>query len=47
VSLRGEVGTLATALAGKILGSKLESEEVQKSMIDSMIEQLNDGKKER
>ncbi|MCH4160932.1 F0F1 ATP synthase subunit B [Bifidobacterium sp.] len=47
VSLRGEVGALATALAGKILGSKLESEDVQKSMIDSMIEQLNDGKKER
>jgi F-type H+-transporting ATPase subunit b len=47
VSLRGEVGTLATALAGKILGSKLESGDVQKTMIDSMIEQLNDGKKER
>ncbi|GAA6121993.1 F0F1 ATP synthase subunit B [Bifidobacterium psychraerophilum] len=47
VSLRGEVGALATALAGKILGSKLESSDVQKSMIDTMIEQLNDGKKER
>ncbi|MCI1659669.1 F0F1 ATP synthase subunit B [Bifidobacterium psychraerophilum] len=47
VSLRGEVGALAIALAGKILGSKLESSDVQKSMIDTMIEQLNDGKKER
>ena len=40
VSLKGEVGTLATALAGKILGAKLESDDVQSSMIDSMIDDL-------
>ena len=40
VSLKGEVGTLATALAGKILGATLESDDVQSSMIDSMIDDL-------
>lgn len=44
VSLRGEVGTLATALAGKILGSKLADDEVQSSMIDQMIEELEPSK---
>lgn len=34
MSLKGEVGVLATALAGKILGSKLESDDVQSTMID-------------
>ena len=37
MSLKGEVGVLATALAGKILGSKLENDDVQSSMIDQMI----------
>ena len=37
VSLKGEVGTLATALAGKILGSQLQDDAVQSSMIDSII----------
>lgn len=40
VSLKGEVGTLATALAGKILGAKLEDDATQSSMIDSMIDDL-------
>ncbi|WP_318643738.1 F0F1 ATP synthase subunit B [Bifidobacterium platyrrhinorum] len=44
VSLKGEVGTLATALAGKILGAKLEDKDVQSSMIDSMLDEL-DAKK--
>ncbi|WP_174514774.1 F0F1 ATP synthase subunit B [Bifidobacterium aesculapii] len=44
VSLKGEVGTLATALAGKILGAKLEDKDVQTSMIDSMLDDL-DAKK--
>lgn len=44
VSLKGEVGALATALAGKILGAKLEDNDVQSSMIDSMIDDL-DAKK--
>lgn len=44
VSLKGEVGTLATALAGKILGAKLEDKDVQSSMIDSMLDDL-DAKK--
>ena len=37
MSLKGEVGVLATALAGKILGSKLENDDVQSLMIDQMI----------
>ena len=41
VSLKGEVGVLATALAGKILGAKLESDDVQASMIDSLIDDLD------
>ena len=40
MSLKGEVGVLATALAGKILGSKLENDDVQSSMIDQMIAEL-------
>jgi F-type H+-transporting ATPase subunit b len=44
VSLKGEVGTLATALAGKILGAKLEDSDVQSSMIDSMLDDM-DAKK--
>ncbi len=40
VSLKGEVGAIATALAGKILGSKLESSDVQSSMIDDAINEL-------
>ena len=40
VSLKGEDGALATALAGKILGAKLEDNDVQSSMIDSMIDDL-------
>ncbi|MBM6700086.1 F0F1 ATP synthase subunit B [Bifidobacterium pullorum subsp. saeculare] len=45
VSLKGEVGALATALAGKILGAKLEDPGVQSSMIDSMIDDLDSGAK--
>ncbi|OZG62991.1 ATP synthase F0F1 subunit B [Bifidobacterium lemurum] len=41
VSLKGEVGVLATALAGKILGAKLEDDAVQSSMIDSMIDGMS------
>lgn len=44
VSLKGEVGALATALAGKILGAKLQDADVQSSMIDSMIDGLDDKK---
>ena len=40
-----EVGVLATALAGKILGSKLESDDVQSTMIDQMIADLDSDKK--
>ncbi|MFC0265211.1 F0F1 ATP synthase subunit B [Alloscardovia macacae] len=40
VSLKGEVGAIATALAGKILGSKLDSADVQSSMIDDAISEL-------
>jgi len=36
---------LATALAGKILGSKLESDDVQSTMIDQMIAELDSDKK--
>lgn len=45
VSLKGDVGVLATALAGKILGAKLEDEAVQSSMIDQMIADMGGGKK--
>ncbi|KAB7791050.1 F0F1 ATP synthase subunit B [Bifidobacterium leontopitheci] len=45
VSLKGEVGALATALAGKILGAKLESDDVQSSMIDKMIDELDTSDK--
>ena len=38
VSLKGEVGTLATALAGKILGAKLESADVQSSKHDKQLD---------
>ncbi len=41
VSLKGEVCVLATALAGKILGCKLESDDVQSTMIDQMIADLD------
>lgn len=41
VSLKGEVGVLATALAGKILGSELQSEAVQTDMIDKMIADMD------
>ena len=41
VSLKGEVGVLATALAGKILGSQLQDDAVQSSMIDSMIDGMS------
>ena len=41
VSLKGEVGALATALAGKILGSELQDEKVQSSMIDQLIDGMD------
>ncbi|MBW3092439.1 F0F1 ATP synthase subunit B [Bifidobacterium sp. 82T10] len=45
VSLKGEVGTLAAALAGKILGSKLEDADVQSSMIDNLLDEMDSDKK--
>ena len=45
VRLKGEVGTLATALAGKILGAKLEDDAVQSKMLDQLIDDISeDGK---
>ena len=44
VSLKGEVGALATALAGTILGSELQDEKVQSSMIDQMIDSMDSDK---
>ena len=44
VSLKGEVGALATALAGKILGSELQDEKVQSSMIDQLIDGMDADK---
>ena len=44
VSLKGEVGALATALAGKILGSELQDEKVQSSMINQMIDSMDSDK---
>ncbi|MDF7663317.1 F0F1 ATP synthase subunit B [Bifidobacterium sp. ESL0763] len=41
VSLKGQVGTLATALAGKILGAKLQDGDVQQGMLDQMIDGLD------
>ena len=41
VSLKGEVGTLATALAGKILGAKLQEDATQTAMLDQMIADLD------
>ncbi|MCO6558958.1 MAG: F0F1 ATP synthase subunit B [Bifidobacterium sp.] len=41
VTLKSEVGTLATALAGKILGSKLQDSDVQSNMLDDMIDDLD------
>lgn len=41
VSLKGEVGTLATALAGKILGAKLQDDATQTAMLDQMIVDLD------
>ena len=40
VSLKSEVGAIATALAGKILDTKLQKGDVQDSMIDSMISSM-------
>lgn len=40
VSLKGEVGSLSVALAGKILGKQLESDAVQSDMIDSVLGDL-------
>lgn len=41
VSLKSQVGELATALAGKILGSKLQDSDVQSDMLDNMIGDLD------
>ena len=43
VSLKGEVGTLATSLAEKILGSELKDSAVQSDMIDQMISDMEQG----
>lgn len=45
VDLQGQVGELATTLAGKILGSELEDKNVQSDMIDKMIADMDDQKK--
>ena len=41
MSLKGEVGTLATALAGKILGFELSSSATQTQMLDKMIDEMD------
>jgi F-type H+-transporting ATPase subunit b len=41
VSLKSQVGELATALAGKILGSELQDTGVQSDMLDNMIGDLD------
>ncbi|MDO4913562.1 MAG: F0F1 ATP synthase subunit B, partial [Bifidobacteriaceae bacterium] len=41
VSLKGEVGVLATTLAGKILGSQLENSDAQTSMINQLIDDMS------
>ncbi|MCI2174444.1 MAG: F0F1 ATP synthase subunit B [Bifidobacterium thermacidophilum] len=41
VSLKGEVVTLATALAGKILGFELSSSATQTQMLDKMIDEMD------
>lgn len=43
VSLKGEVGTLATALAGKILSTQLQDNAVQSTMIDSLIKDVGES----
>ena len=43
VNLKSEVGTLAVSLAGKIIGEQLKSDSVQKSVIDSMIDGLEES----
>ncbi|WP_033517598.1 F0F1 ATP synthase subunit B [Bifidobacterium cuniculi] len=45
VQLKGEVGTIATQLAGKILGSELSSQSVQSDMIDKMLADMEQGAK--
>jgi F-type H+-transporting ATPase subunit b len=47
VSLKGEVGTLAAALAGKILCSRLQDEAVQSKMLDQMIDDISKGDEQR
>lgn len=44
VKLRGEVGTLAAALAGRILGAKLQDGAVQSQMIDGLLDEISDNK---
>jgi len=46
VSLKGQVGTISVALAGKILGKELKSDAVQSDMIDSVLGDLEDESKE-
>lgn len=45
VQLKGEVGTIATQLAGKILGNELSSQSVQSDMIDKMLDDMEQGAK--
>ncbi|KOA59629.1 F0F1 ATP synthase subunit B [Bifidobacterium animalis subsp. animalis MCC 0499] len=46
VNLKGEVGSLATSLASKILGSELQDSTVQTQMIDQMLADMeNDESK--
>ena len=43
VSLRSEVGTLSTTLAGRIVGESLEDEVRQKGIIDRFLAELESG----
>lgn len=46
MNLKGEVGSLATSLASKILGSELQDSAVQTQMIDQMLADMeNDESK--
>ncbi|KFF31521.1 F0F1 ATP synthase subunit B [Bifidobacterium bombi] len=45
VKLKGDVGTLATSLAGKIIGQELKDPDMQSHMLDQMLDDMeNEGK---
>ena len=47
VNLKGEVGSLATSLASKILGSELQDSAVQTQMIDQMLADMENDESKR